>query len=172
MALLGTGIMGVGMARNIAAAGLPLQVWNRTREKAAPLADAGATVADSPADAVRGADIVITMLFDADSPSRPRCGGAEGLDDGAVLLQQSTVGVEGAERLAQVCRRARSGVRRRAGARHQEAGRGRRPRGPRLGPGRVRERIAPVLDAIGCRTVWVGAAGQGSGSSWSRTRGC
>ena len=53
VALLGTGTMGLGMGRNIAAAGIPLRAWNRTAAKAAPLADAGATVADSPAEAVR-----------------------------------------------------------------------------------------------------------------------
>ena len=67
VALLGTGTMGAGMARNIAAAGIPLRVWNRTRSKAEPLAEAGAEVAGSPADAVRDADIVLTMLFDVDS---------------------------------------------------------------------------------------------------------
>ena len=66
VALLGTGIMGAGMARNILAAGLPLRVWNRSAEKARPLADAGAVVADDPADAVRGADVVVTMLGDGD----------------------------------------------------------------------------------------------------------
>ncbi|MGA8210094.1 MAG: NAD(P)-binding domain-containing protein, partial [Nocardioidaceae bacterium] len=64
VALLGTGTMGTGMARNIAAAGIPLRVWNRTRAKAEPLAESGATVADTAADAVRGADVVITILFD------------------------------------------------------------------------------------------------------------
>ena len=67
VALLGTGTMGAGMARNLAAAGLPLRVWNRTRGKAEPLAEVGATVAGSPAEAVRGADVVVTMLYDADS---------------------------------------------------------------------------------------------------------
>ena len=70
VALLGTGIMGAGMARNIAAAGLPLRVWNRTREKAEPLAEAGAEVTESPTDAVRGADVVVTMLFDADAVAK------------------------------------------------------------------------------------------------------
>ncbi len=66
VALLGTGIMGVGMTRNIAKAGLPIRVWNRTRERAEPLADV-ATVTDTVAEAVEGADVVITMLYDADS---------------------------------------------------------------------------------------------------------
>ncbi len=134
VALLGTGIMGIGMGRNIASAGLPLQVWNRTREKAQPLADAGATVTDSPAEAVRGADVVITMLYDTESVESILRDAADGLGDDVVLLQQSTVGVEGAERLAAGRRRARAGVRRRAGARHQEARRGRRTGGARLRP--------------------------------------
>jgi 2-hydroxy-3-oxopropionate reductase len=62
VALLGTGLMGAPMSRNIMKAGFPLTVWNRTRAKAEPLAEAGAVVADSAADAVREADVVITML--------------------------------------------------------------------------------------------------------------
>ncbi len=99
VALLGTGTMGVGMARNIAAAGIPLRVWNRTREKAEPLAETGATVADSPAEAVRGADVVLTMLYDTASVESALAEARDGLAEGQVLLQQSTVGVEGAERL-------------------------------------------------------------------------
>ena len=100
VALLGTGTMGAGMARNIVGAGIPLRVWNRTRSKAEPLADAGALVADTPAEAVRGADVVITMLFDTDSVVAALESARDGLSPGAVLLQQSTVGVEGSSRLA------------------------------------------------------------------------
>src|SRR3982751_1435927 len=67
IAILGTGIMGAGMARNLLAAGMEVRVWNRTREKAEPLADDGAKVADSPAEAAEGADFVVTMLADADT---------------------------------------------------------------------------------------------------------
>ncbi len=62
--LLGTGLMGFPMARNLAQAGVPLTVWNRTKAKADPLADHGATVADSVADAVTGADVIISMMSD------------------------------------------------------------------------------------------------------------
>src|SRR6478752_3243218 len=62
VAVLGTGTMGAAMATNIARSGLALRVWNRNRDVAAPLADLGATVSDSPADASRGADIVLTVL--------------------------------------------------------------------------------------------------------------
>jgi 3-hydroxyisobutyrate dehydrogenase len=162
VALLGTGIMGAGMARNIAAAGLPLRVWNRTREKAEPLAETGAEVTESPTDAVRGADVVVTMLFDADAVAKTLEEARDGLGQGAVLLQQSTVGVDGADRLA--------GVAEKLGLVYVDA--------PVLGtrkpaeegaltvlasgPAEVRDRVEPVLDAIGSRTIWLGAAGQGS----------
>ncbi|MEL6885416.1 MAG: NAD(P)-dependent oxidoreductase [Pseudomonadota bacterium] len=64
VALLGTGLMGFPMARNLALAGVTLTVWNRTRAKAEPLADHGATVADSVAEAVAGADVIISMMSD------------------------------------------------------------------------------------------------------------
>jgi 3-hydroxyisobutyrate dehydrogenase len=94
VALLGTGTMGAGMARNLLAAGHEVRVWNRTRERAEGL---GATVADSPAEACDGAEVVITML--ADGPAVEAA--TEGLSfDGAVWAQMSTIGVEATERLA------------------------------------------------------------------------
>lgn len=62
IAFLGIGLMGLPMARRLAAAGFPLAVWNRTPEKAAAVA--GAQVAANAEDAVAQADIVITMLQD------------------------------------------------------------------------------------------------------------
>jgi 3-hydroxyisobutyrate dehydrogenase len=157
VALLGTGIMGRGMALNIVKAGLPLTVWNRSPEKAA---DLGATVAASPRDAVRGAGIVITVLSDAqvvESVIREASPAP-----GAVWLQQATVGIEGCERLAEVADE--------LGLVYVDA-----PvlgtKGPAeagqltvlaSGPDEARETVAPVLDAIGARTLWLGAAGQGS----------
>ena len=64
VALLGTGLMGFPMARNLAMAGVPLTVWNRTQAKADPLAANGAVVAGSVAEAVAGADIIISMMSD------------------------------------------------------------------------------------------------------------
>src|SRR4051812_49920793 len=98
VALLGTGTMGAGMARNIAAADLPLRVWNRTADKAERLADV-ATVAATPGDAVDGADLVVTMLYDADSVADTIGGCAGRPSDDAGWLQQSTVGGGGIERL-------------------------------------------------------------------------
>ncbi len=94
VALLGTGTMGAGMARNIARAGLPLRVWNRSADKAAALADC-ATVASTVAEAVQGADVVLTMLYDADSVVDTMESARGHLGEDTVWLQQSTIGVDG-----------------------------------------------------------------------------
>jgi len=157
VALLGTGIMGRGMASNIVKAGIPLTVWNRTPEKAAGL---GAEVADSPEAAVKGASVVVTILPDATVVEEVIRAAAP--EAGTVWLQQSTVGVAGNDRLAAVAEE--------LGLAYVDA-----PvlgtKGPAeagtltvlaSGPDDAREAVTPVLDAIGANTVWLGAAGQGS----------
>ena len=68
VAVLGAGgTMGFPIARNIARAGMPVRAWNRSRDKADALAKDGAYIARTPADAARGAGIVITMLADEDA---------------------------------------------------------------------------------------------------------
>ncbi|MFN7101965.1 MAG: NAD(P)-dependent oxidoreductase [Pseudorhizobium sp.] len=62
IAFLGTGLMGAPMVRCLLKAGYPVMVWNRDPAKAAPLVADGATQAQSPVEAVDGADVVITML--------------------------------------------------------------------------------------------------------------
>lgn len=162
VALLGTGTMGAGMAANIARAGLPLRVWNRSREKAEPLAAVGAVVADSPAEAVQGADLVLTMLFDADAVASTMEQARASLAPGAVWVQQSTVGVEGSDRLVALARD--------LGVAYVDApvlGTRKPAEDGALvvlasGPDDVRERVTPVFDAIGSRTLWLGAAGEAS----------
>ena len=61
----GARIMGSAMARNLVAAGLNTRVWDRSPSATAPLAEAGAVIAESAQDAVRDADVVITMLSTA-----------------------------------------------------------------------------------------------------------
>ena len=161
VALLGIGTMGAGMARNIAAAGFPLRVWNRTREKAEPFVDV-ATVADSVADAVDGAGVVVTMLYDADSVATTMEQARGHLRPGAVWLQQSTVGVDGTERLASLA--ADLGV---VFVDAPVLGTRKPAEEGTLvvlasGPDEARESVTPVLDAIGSRTMWVGEAGAGS----------
>ena len=58
---IGTGRMGAAMAKRLATAGTDLTVWNRTRQKAQPLAEYGCTIADTIAD-LRGRDVVFTMV--------------------------------------------------------------------------------------------------------------
>lgn len=69
VALLGIGTMGRGMAANLLKASFPLTIYNRTRAKAEPFAAQGATIANTPAEAAKGADVVISILAD-DNASR------------------------------------------------------------------------------------------------------
>ncbi len=68
--MLGAGIMGSAIARNLVAAGLRTTVWDGSLKATAPLAEAGALVATSPQDAVRDARGVITMLPTAEADAR------------------------------------------------------------------------------------------------------
>jgi 3-hydroxyisobutyrate dehydrogenase len=159
VALLGTGIMGSGMARNIAAAGLPLTVWNRSPERAAPLAEVGARVATDVADAVGDADVVVTMLWDAEVVATVLREARGAFTDGAVLLQTSTVGVDGCPALREVA--AELGLRYVdapvLGTKHPAE------QGTLVvlasGPDDTRGTVDPVLDAVGSRTVWLGDQG-------------
>ncbi|RAJ70162.1 3-hydroxyisobutyrate dehydrogenase [Streptomyces sp. Amel2xB2] len=156
VAVLGTGIMGAPMARNLCSAGLDVRVWNRTRAKAEPLAEAGARVADSPRDAVEGADVLLTMLHDGPATAETVRAAAPGLRSGVIWLQCTTAGLEGLPPLAELGREYGLvfvdapvlGTRAPAEA------------GQLLvlaaGPESARTGAGPVLEAIGSRTVWVG----------------
>jgi len=157
VAVLGAGIMGAGMARSLARAGHRVTVWNRSPGKAAALAGDGITVATDAAEAVRGASVVLTMLFDADSVAEVMAKALPVLDEGAVWAQTSTVGLDGTARLAALANEHGVafvdapvlGTRKPAedGALTVLA----------AGPEDVRAAVAPAFDAIGSRTVWVGA---------------
>lgn len=92
VAVLGTGIMGAGMTRSLLRAGHDVRVWNRTAARAQPLADDGATVADTAAGAVEGAEVVLVMLWD--TPAVLDVLGSAAAPD-AVWLQGSTIGADG-----------------------------------------------------------------------------
>ena len=163
VAVLGTGIMGAAMARNLLSAGMEVRAWNRSRERAEPLEKDGAEVADNPADAARGANFVLTMLSDADVVEEAVGGDvlSELAEDG-VWLQMSTVGESGNERLL--------GLAADHGVPYVDA--------PVLGtkqpaaqgqlivlasgPEEVRERSEQVFGAVGSKTVWLGEAGDGT----------
>ena len=123
--------MGAGMARQLVEHGHEVRVWNRSRDRAEPLAEAGATVADDPAEAVRGAAVAVVVLFDADSVIDVLEQAAPGLTQQTVVVQCSTVGLEHRAG-GRGCGAARGPAAGRPGARHQAAGRAGQARGPRL----------------------------------------
>jgi 3-hydroxyisobutyrate dehydrogenase len=96
IAFLGLGIMGSGMARRLLQGGARLSVFNRSPERAAPLAAEGARLASSPRDAVRDADIVFCMVADDDASLAMWEGGhgaLAGARPGTVLVESSTLTV-------------------------------------------------------------------------------
>src|SRR5580698_3011029 len=93
LAFIGAGNMGSPMARNLLRAGHQVTVYNRTRANAEPLLDDGAALADSPADAARGADAVLTMLADDHAVEQAVEGFLDALPPGAIHVGTSTIGV-------------------------------------------------------------------------------
>jgi 3-hydroxyisobutyrate dehydrogenase len=147
VAVLGTGIMGAPMARNLVAADHEVRVWNRSPEKAEGL---GAGVAGTPAEAADGAEVVVTML--ADGPVVESVMQDVSLTGDQVWWQASTVGIAAIERL------------------HGMAGEAAFVDGPVLGTkqpaergeltvlaaGAGRERLGPVFDAVASTVVDLG----------------
>ncbi|MFS8104636.1 NAD(P)-dependent oxidoreductase [Lentzea alba] len=162
IAVLGTGLMGAPIAANLAAAGHEVRVWNRTREKAEPLAAQGATVADTPAQAVEGVEIVLTMLNDGPTVTATMQDAADSLPHHAVWIQASTVGVEAIDDHIALARS--------LGLEFVDApvlGSVKPATEGKLvvlasGASELRERVQPVFDVIGARTMWVGEAGASS----------
>ncbi|QGN31754.1 NAD(P)-dependent oxidoreductase [Microlunatus sp. Gsoil 973] len=96
VAVLGTGIMGVGMAHSLLRAGHPVRVWNRSAERARPLGEDGATVAETIEAAVDGVDAVITIVYDAAAVDAVATAMLPAMDPAAVWLQASTIGPDAA----------------------------------------------------------------------------
>jgi 3-hydroxyisobutyrate dehydrogenase len=164
IAFLGTGRMGAPMAANLARGGFAVRVWNRTASRAAALAKDGATVAGSPAEAVKNAGIVITML--ADGPATEQAAtGPDGFLAGAhgrIWVQMATIGMSWTARLADTA--ARHGV---TFVDAPVSG----SQGPAeagqltilaSGPDQARDVLAPVFGTLGRATVWLGPAGHGT----------
>ena len=93
VALIGIGLMGLPMAKRLCEAGLQPHIWNRTRAKAEPLAGLGARVHDTVAQAVRDADIVVTMLEDGQIVESVlfEQGLAQALRPGSLLIDMSSI---------------------------------------------------------------------------------
>jgi 3-hydroxyisobutyrate dehydrogenase len=160
VAILGTGTMGAGMVRSMRRADIPVRMWNRDPGKAQALTDSGAEAFDSPDQAVKGADVVLTMLMDADSVIDVIQRAAP--EAGTLWLQCSTIGVEGVERTIVVageldlvlvdCPVQGTKAPAESGNLVMLAS----------GPESSRATLAPVLDALGSKTLWLGEAGAGS----------
>jgi 3-hydroxyisobutyrate dehydrogenase len=151
VAVLGTGIMGAPMARNLLKAGFRVRVWNRTPDKARVLAAEGADLAETPADAVREAAFVITMLTDTAAVLAVMRQAAESVPDSAVWLQTSMD--TDAERAAQLAED--HGI---TFVNCPVIGTRETAKHGRLvvlasGPGDALDRAQPIFDAIGSKTV-------------------
>lgn len=155
VAVLGTGLMGAGMARSLLAAGHRVRAWNRTIARAKPLAEYGVEVIADPDEAVRDADAVVTMLLDGPATLDAMRVAAPARKDGAVWLQTATVGVDGVADLAAL-----------AGAHglsffdspvlgSRSAAEAGELTVIAAGPAAARPVAGRVYDAIGRRTVWL-----------------
>lgn len=159
VALLGTGIMGTGMARSLRRAGLDVRAWNRSPDRARPLAEDGVVVCDSAAEACAGADVVVTMLFDADSVEQVMTdllGQEPDLGSRAVWLQTATVGPQGMARLAELAGRHGIPVLDAPVLGTKAPAESGSLVVVASGDPALRDRVEPVLDAIGSRTLWAG----------------
>lgn len=159
------GTMGLPMARNIAQAGIDVRAWNRSREKAEPLAEDGVEVLDTAAEAAAGASVVLTVLSDADaviSAMEGSDGGFSGAEEGATWLQMSTIGFEGTERCAGLAEdHGLTLVDAPVVGTKQPAEQGKLTV-LASGPEETRERCEPIFDAISQKAVWLGEAGTGT----------
>jgi len=166
VAVLGIGAMGHGMATSALRAGIRTIVWNRNPAATRDLADLGAEVAETAADAARRAAIVVTVVTDIDaviSIARDQ-GMLAALAPGAIWVQMGTIGVAGIDRVAELVDVERPDVTLLdapvSGSREPAE------QGQLMifasGPEQVRSRVAPLFDAFGQRTIWVGPVGAGS----------
>jgi 3-hydroxyisobutyrate dehydrogenase len=166
VALLGIGAMGHGMAASALRAGIPTIVWNRTPEATRDLAGLGAEVADTAAEAARRAAIVVTMVTDAAAViSIARDEGMLGaVAPGTIWVQMSTIGVRGIESVVALVAKERPDITlldapvsgSKDPAEHGQL------TIFASGPDEARAPVAPLFDAIGQRTIWVGPLGTGT----------
>jgi 3-hydroxyisobutyrate dehydrogenase len=166
VAVLGIGAMGHAMATSVLRAGIPTIVWNREPAATRDLAELGADVADTAADAARRAVIVVTMVTDTDavlSIARDQ-GMLAALAPGAIWVQMSTIGMAGIERVAAMVQAERPDVTLLDAP--VSGSKGPAEQGQLTifasGPEQARPRVAALFDALGQRTIWVGEVGAGS----------
>jgi 3-hydroxyisobutyrate dehydrogenase-like beta-hydroxyacid dehydrogenase len=104
VSVLGLGAMGRALAGTLLTAGHPTTVWNRTPGKDTALVAAGVTAAETPAQAVRGGDLVVLCLLDAESVEQTMRAAGDGMA-GRSVVNVTTVSPEEARRLAELAAR-------------------------------------------------------------------
>jgi 3-hydroxyisobutyrate dehydrogenase len=158
IAVLGTGTMGTGIARTLLRNGFDVTVWNRSLDKARPLAADGAIVAETSAEAVGEADVVLTILFDAAATRSVASTFLNAMPTGAVWMQSATVGPQRIREIARLA--AHHGVNiidAPVVGTKKPAEEGTLV--PLVsGEAVLIEKVRPVLDAIGSKTVVAGPA--------------
>jgi len=157
LAFVGLGKMGSPMARNLLRGGHELAVFNRTREKAQALAAEGARVAESPADACRGCDAVMTMLSDDAAVAEAAASIVEGLAAGAVHVSASTISTAMARRLASLHAERGQAYLSTPVFGRPEAAEAKKLLVVAAGPADLIDHCRPVFDAIGRQTFVAGA---------------
>jgi 3-hydroxyisobutyrate dehydrogenase len=162
VAVLGTGTMGLPIARHLAKAGLDVAAFNRARERAEPLRDEGVAVAADPAEAVRGRDALVTVLSDADAVIAVAEQALPAASEGAIWIQMSTIGLPGTERCVALA--GEHGVTLVDSPVLGTKGPAEQGRLTVLasGPEEALDRCEPVFEAIGQRTVRAGEPGAGT----------
>jgi len=165
IAFLGTGRMGGPMAANLARAGFRVRAWDRTTSHAAALTRDGAIAAASPADAVRGAGILITML--ADGPATEETwNGPDGLlmtaGPGLIWIQMATVGLDWTQRLANTATTHGISFFDAPVSGSQGPAQAGQLTILASGPSWMQAAVAPVFTALGRATAWLGPAGNGT----------
>lgn len=159
LAFIGLGKMGMGMARNLLRAGHSLVVYNRSREKAAALAGDGARAADSPADASRDAEVVMTMVADDRAVEEVVFGNhgiASAMKNGCIHLSHSTISAALARRLTVEHARRGQGYLSVPVFGRPEAAETKNLLVVAAGPNELVQRCQPLFDAIGRQTFVVG----------------
>ena len=160
LAFIGLGKMGMGMARNLLRAGHTVAVYNRSREKAEALAGEGARVADSPADACRDAEAVMTMVADDHALEQIVFGTdgiASAMKNGCIHLSHSTISTAMARRLTAEHAQRNQGYLSVPVFGRPEAAEGKKLVVVVAGPSEPVERCRPLFDAIGRQTFVVGS---------------
>ena len=164
IAFLGTGRMGGPMAANLARAGFEVRAWDRTASHAAALIKDGATAAASPAEAVKGAQILITMLADGPATEQALRGPDGELDiaPGLIWVQMATVGMEWTERFINTATRYQVSFFDAPVSGSQGPAQAGELTILASGPDQVRDVLAPVFGVLGHATIWLGPAGHGT----------